>query len=191
MSPFQPTSNNSDEYGESIEIVHYHGNRDITDDIDDIVDEIAEHNALYENEENALQQGEYCIGAAMHFPHENEIVVSTTVSSQTLMAFDIEDIQFYLSEYSCISHRDNILPEVHIMKVHIKPDGLYSTILKTFWIKWIQRAWKTQFAKRCKILRLRSSLHAQRYFEMHGQYPHVLKNIPTIHGILAPIPIIE
>jgi hypothetical protein len=188
MSPFQPTSNNSDHYGESIELEPYHGNMD---DIDDIVDEIAEHNALYENEENELQQGEYCIGAAMHFPHENEIVVSTTVSSQTLMAFDIEDIQFYLSEYSCISHRDNILPEVHIMQVRIKPDGLYSTILKTFWIKWIQRAWKKQYAKRQEILRLRSSIQVQRYFELYGQYPNMLKNIPGIYGLLSSIPIIE
>jgi len=163
------------------------GYNEYIDDIDDIVDEIAEHNARYINEEIDLQTNEYVIGAATYFPNTDAIVVASTVSVSTLLAYHIEDIQFYLAEYSCMYHRDMLLPEVHIIKIFINPDGVYTCILKTFWIKWIQRAWKKQYAKRKELLHARSNLLAQIYFEVHGSYPPMLQNIPSIHGLLRTI----
>jgi hypothetical protein len=140
---------------------------------------------FYENDDVDLQNKDYCIGAAIYFPHENTIVVSSTVSKQTFLCYPIEAIELYLAEYSCLLNRNMILPQVHIMQVHISEDQLYTVVLKTFWIKWIQRAWKKQFLRRSEIIQQRSSINSQRYFTLNGNYPYGLRILPTIKGILS------
>lgn len=54
-------------------------------------------------------------------------------------------------------------------------------LLKTIWIRLVQRHWKKTFA----LLQRRKSLVALRYRELKGNWPVGLKHPPTIHGLMS------
>jgi hypothetical protein len=56
-------------------------------------------------------------------------------------------------------------------------------ILKTFWLRLIQRTWKTIFKKRQLIFRKRCSIQSLRYRELHGRWPEDCI-YPSIYGML-------
>jgi hypothetical protein len=147
----------------------------------DIVDEIAE------SEEEFLDMdkhhNKYYIGSAIYYPEYNSIQLDTSISPATLFSYEIDDIALYLAEYS-ICNIMRTLPCVHIMQLDIKPDGEYCAIIKTFWIRIVQRAWKKRFANRKNIMRSRGNIAAQRHFELTGTYPKELRVIPGLHGLL-------
>jgi hypothetical protein len=130
------------------------------------------------------QHGKYYIGLPVYNSDTNSIQLSTVVSVNTLFAYDIKAIQLYLEEYSICCMVYTILP-IHIMKLDIKPDGEYCAVIKTFWLKVIQRAWKTQFANRKNTIRMRGSIQSQYYFTVNGRYPVGLRNIPGLRGLLV------
>lgn len=56
-------------------------------------------------------------------------------------------------------------------------------VLKTFWIKIIQRSWKKIYKKRCEIMKQRMMLHHLRYRELHGRWPQKLHYLPSVYDI--------
>lgn len=58
-------------------------------------------------------------------------------------------------------------------------------ILKTVWIKIIQRKWKTVMSMRNNIIKQRSTISSLRYRELNGRWPNHIQNIPTINGMLS------
>jgi hypothetical protein len=149
---------------------------------EDIIDEIAE------SEEDFLDMDkhhlQYYIGSAIYFPEYNSIQLDTAISPATLFSYNMNHIKLYLAEYSicCITRN---LPCIHILQLDIRPDGEYCAIIKTFWLKIIQRTWKKQFAKRRDVILSRRHIAAQRHFELTGTYPRELRNIPGLRGLLA------
>jgi hypothetical protein len=57
-------------------------------------------------------------------------------------------------------------------------------IIKTFWLKIIQRRWKNIFKLRKHIIKSRCSIPSQKYFEIHGIYPQDCFRLPGIVGML-------
>lgn len=57
-------------------------------------------------------------------------------------------------------------------------------ILKTFWIKIIQRTWKNIFQERKRIQKLRMRIASVIYREINGSWPVECKNMPGLHGML-------
>jgi len=148
----------------------------------DIVEEIAE----IEEEfcETDKQNGNYYIGSSIYDPQTTSMLLSMAISPRSFFQYDIRDIQQYFAEYSCIYHDDIYTPDVDIVKLVILPTGEYRVIFKTFWLRWIQRAWKTRMNERRHIIRLRSSLLVQRHIELTGTYPTKLRTIPGLRGLL-------
>jgi hypothetical protein len=154
---------------------------DQEDTYEDVIDEIAE------SEEDFLDMdkhtNKYYIGSAIYYPKYNSIQLDTAISPTTLFSYNLNDIQLYLAEYSICNVMRN-LPHIHILQLDIKPDGEYCALIKTFWLKLVQRAWKKQFAKRQTIIRSRGNIAAQRHFALTGTYPRELRNIPGLRGLL-------
>lgn len=115
------------------------------------------------------------------------------------MMYDL--IEFYTENYKniCQSHTKNphriirnyltiiasetyIKPEI-IQRIKITK-GEYVAILKTFWLKIIQRTWKKVFATRNKMMEMRKNLHQLRYRSIHGYWSLECRNIPTVVGML-------
>ena len=58
-------------------------------------------------------------------------------------------------------------------------------ILKTIWIKLIQRKWKKVFAERKRVLHERCGLKAIRFREVRGKWPDSCNHYPSLQGMLS------
>lgn len=63
-------------------------------------------------------------------------------------------------------------------------DGVMVAILKTFWLKLIQRRWRNVFRERERIKKLRMRVASFVYREMNGEWPLECKIIPGLRGML-------
>lgn len=60
-------------------------------------------------------------------------------------------------------------------------------ILKTFWLKIIQRKWKNICIKRNMIKRLRMRIASVMYREINGKWPPECEYMPSLYGMLCDI----
>ena len=58
-------------------------------------------------------------------------------------------------------------------------------ILKTFWFKIVQRAWKRVFAERKDVLRKRCLPASLKHQELRGTWPHDCARMPTLRGMMS------
>ncbi len=149
---------------------------------EDAIDEIAEAEEEFLDMEKHHMH--YYIGSAIYYPEYGSIQLDTSISPATLFSYEIYDIRQYLAEYSVCNIMRG-LPYIHILQLDIKPDGEYCAIIKTFWLKIIQRAWKKRFAKRKTVILSRGYIAARQHFELTGTYPRELRNIPGLRGLLV------
>jgi hypothetical protein len=89
-----------------------------------------------------------------------------------------------------IRNYKNIVKRDHYIKPEIAqciylPSNECIAILKTFWIRLIQRKWKNILLERNKILEKRSSIIAIVYREIYGAWPNACLHYPTLSGMLS------
>ena len=58
-------------------------------------------------------------------------------------------------------------------------------IIKTIWIKLIQRKWKKVYAERKTVIRLRMSYSSLKTREITGRWPQNCYYLPTLYGLLS------
>lgn len=145
-----------------------------------IINEIAEIEEDFCDMEKS--SNEYYIGSTILQPEYDTILLGIAISRDSFFKYTSNLVQLYFSEYSCIQY--TTLPDIHIIKLYISPSGEYVSILKTWWIKWIQRAWKKRFANNKNIIRLRGGIAARKKIELTGKYPIHLRNIPGLRALL-------
>jgi len=166
------------------EEIYIHTDEDTDSDITDIVEEIVLMETDFVDMEK--QHNKYYLGSVHHFIENNLTLMTVSVSVETVFRYSINDVQLYLAEYENLIRNDSIpLPTLHIIKLHISDNLTYQAIVKTCWLKIIQRTWKKQFAKREMVLQLRGGIQSQRHFELTGKYPKELQYIPGLHGMLV------
>ena len=72
---------------------------------------------------------------------------------------------------------------IEIMKLTIRPDGFYEVAVKTYWIRIIQRRWRTLYRERERVIAMRMSLRNQEYFEKTGKYITGTRHLPSIRDM--------
>jgi hypothetical protein len=89
----------------------------------------------------------------------------------------------YRNYRNIISRPDYFKPEiaqcVYLESLHCV------AILKTFWIKLIQRAWKKIFAERKRVFNERCMLKNLQYRELNGKWPNTCNYYPSLKGMLV------
>lgn len=100
--------------------------------------------------------------------------------SQIIATNDIFTLNHPIRNYKNILLSD-YYNQLHIAKIEYLTGEECVAIIKTFWIKWIQRAWKKYFLERKNILQNRMSLNEIRYFEINGKWS---QRLPSIVGLL-------
>jgi hypothetical protein len=90
----------------------------------------------YDNYHECIHK-KYYIGSYWYENHEN-IIHAKTVKISTFYHFTNDCI----SNYICLSCDLQFTPTIEIIQVIMNDDGTYKYIIKTFWIKIIQRKWK-------------------------------------------------
>lgn len=58
-------------------------------------------------------------------------------------------------------------------------------IIKTFWIRWIQRRWKNVYKERMRVINKRQAYTSLIYRERHGNWPIACARMPSLCGMLC------
>ena len=75
--------------------------------------------------------------------------------------------------------------QLHIAKVIYLSGSECVAILKTFWIKIIQRTWKKIYIKRCTVIALRKLPISLFYRETYGKWTDNCLYLPSLQGLLS------
>ena len=81
-----------------------------------------------------------------------------------------------------IARPDYIRPE--IAECIVLPSQHTVAIIKTIWIKLIQRKWKKVYAERNKIIKTRMQYSSLKTREITGRWPQSCNYLPTLYGLL-------
>jgi hypothetical protein len=139
-----------------------------------------DYNTVYEHEKSFLdsekEHGKMYIGLYRNI--NGELVMQDAITPKTFFQFNINTVVNYLYFYSIIPPVKNDWPKIY--RLDIKPDGTYTVIDKTFWLKIVQRKWKKIMQLRKEILLSRMSIFEQKYKQIHGKY---MKPLPTLRGM--------
>lgn len=84
--------------------------------------------------------------------------------------------------FNIISRPNYIKPEIG--EYIILPTQEAIAILKTFWIRIIQRKWKKVFHQRQDVFRMRSNPRNIIIRENTGRWPSICNHMPTLNGML-------
>ena len=109
------------------------------------------------------------------------MLISNSISSSSFYKYKHIDVLHYLLSYSIV--RSNRV-SIDIMQLNISIDGIYKVVLKTFWLRIVQRTWKRIFKERQEMLRKRMSILSLRHREVTGKYPIGIRVLPDIIGMI-------
>ena len=124
---------------------------------------------------------QYYIGFCKQMHKPNLLLMANSVSSHTFFRHPYERIYQYLQNYSTLQLYS---PKIEIMQLHITSDFVYSIVIKTFWLRIIQRHWKRTFRARQEMLQKRMTIQSLKIYELTSKFPQHLRNLPEINGML-------
>lgn len=157
----------------------------------DVIEEVDEiHNMDYQHLYSEKENKKYYIGIccemtvnhSLHLPTESIYLMVNSISSTTYFNWSHESSLRYLYYYGMTPMHN---PKVDIMQLHILDDGTYSVIIKTFWLKLIQRKWKKIYQIRRRVLENRLQISSLYHREIHGDWPVHMRTMPGLHGLMA------
>ena len=125
--------------------------------------------------------GKYYIGIHRYILYGNVLLFLNAVSPNTYFRYAHTDVLRYLVNYSIIRA---FKPKIDIIQLRILPDDTFTCVLKTHWLRLIQRHWKKVVAQRKKVILGRKNPTNRKMKEITGKYPYGLNNIPELRGML-------
>ena len=109
-----------------------------------------------------------------------------------------ETTNYLNNEYVCLRNKRHDIfrnyKQIITMDNYIKPEiteciylntGHCVAILKTFWLRLVQRKWKNIIKERNTIIKKRCNLDSLRHREITGKWPEDCLRIPQFKGMLA------
>lgn len=128
------------------------------------------------------EDGNYYIGMADYDKPNGSLLFSTTISPTAYFQYSYRDCSRYLYYYG-ISQQAR--PSIDIMQLHIDSTGTFNVVIKTFWLKLVQRKWKKIYKQRQQIIQKRSCPGALLHREIIGNWQHDIAHLPSILGLLV------
>lgn len=162
------------------EITDYNTDEGI--EYDSIHNEDAEH-FYTEKEHNKYYIGlchSYCTPSYVHY-----LLLSTSISARTFFNHPYSNVNNYLYYYGLIRIPNH---NIQILQLKIQTfNGMesYNVIIKTYWLRIIQRHWKQIYKQRLSIITQRIKHTNQHYKSIHGNYPSHISNLPSLYGMLS------
>jgi hypothetical protein len=156
-------------------------------DSDDEQQHICEDEEIYEYQEKI--NGQYYLGIYANYSYlENnpkELLLANSISVPSFYKYPEKSTMNYLINYSIFG---TVSSTMEIMKLDIVNDGAYdvcTVILKTYWLRMVQRQWKAICRCRKYITKERKKIQHRHMFEVCGKYPYPLNVMPSIRGMMA------
>lgn len=139
---------------------------------------------IYRDESDYLdtekQEGHYYIGVAGCIS-TSAILYANSIRPQSFFKYSYAHSLSYLQLYSIFRIRR---PRIDIMKLSILDDSTHVAILKTHWLRIVQRTWRKIYNERKIVVKKRMMPETRRLFEISGRYPQYASYMPTIKGML-------
>jgi hypothetical protein len=158
--------------------------------IDDILSitteecEICDNVDEFEEEYIECVNNKYYIGShylMKDFVDNTILLFGIKVNITTFYAFSNYELSTYI--YYCSGFQYTKKPTIELMQVKIDEFGMYTAVLKTFWIKIIQRTWKKRMAQRKQYISnlKRNILSLLNTFQKTNRIPKP----PGLQGLLS------
>ena len=126
----------------------------------------------------------------MYGDYNDNIYLDISLSCKLFYKYKFKEITGYLKAYSYGGgyHIDTLNKKttVDIMQLKFEKEGQFChsvVIIKTFWLRLVQRIWKNVFKKRREIEKERSKPSNIKYREIHGKFPDKLNVYPSLKGM--------
>lgn len=102
---------------------------------------------------------------------------------------DYIDRQQHIIPHKIINNYQNIITNTNYIKPEIGEilylqSGHSVCVIKTFWLKIIQRAWKKVYNIRMQIIKTRCKIQSLKHREITGLWPQNCRCLPSLQGIL-------
>jgi len=147
---------------------------------DETIDEIYEIEYDFMNEER--EDGKYYIGLSLLENRYHDFLLMSAIRPITFYKYSHYYILNYLFEFSLILIGN---PVINILKL-VKIGERNCVIIKTFWLKIVQRKWKKVFAEKKKIIQqIKNPLWIQ-HFQIHGWFTNG-NYMPGLRGMMSNI----
>jgi hypothetical protein len=116
----------------------------------------------------------------------NDLGVCGRVSAASFFAFDPVVVDNYLiMDRYCGAFRSGWPVQIDIFSLRFSPSGYNNhVIIRTIWIRLIQRHWRKTFSCYQATLQQRKQWTALRYREIKGTWPLEIMNLPSLKGLL-------
>lgn len=157
----------------------------------EIVDEIAEEEESFLESEKV--SGQYYLGIPFLYDNDTgnrELLLNMALHPSTFLKYNVYYINKYVNAFQTYSDKFPI----EIMKLDKVTSNIENTeytfisnrvVLKTIWLKLIQRHWKRVYAERQTIIETRKSLTAQTLYTITGKYPYGANQLPSLKGLMS------
>ena len=171
-----PSSDDSEEDAESIESME--SDTEYDSETEEMIDRIYFHEEDFLDSEK--ENKHYYIGNSRVSQDKLYILYANAVTPTTFFRFDINHVKSYLHDYSIFVTNSNI----DIMKLFILDDHTYTVVIKTYWLRIIQRHWKKIYSQRKYCISRRRQIKTMMYVERNGMYPYDCYSMPGLQGML-------
>jgi len=171
-----PSSDDSEEDAESIDSME--SDTEYDSETEEMIDRIYFHEEDFLDSEK--EDKHYYIGNSRVSQDKLYILYANAVTPTTFFRFDINHVKSYLHDYSIFATNSNI----DIMKLFILDDHTYTVVIKTYWLKIIQRHWKKIYSQRKYCISRRRQIKTMMYVERNGMYPYDCYSMPGLQGML-------
>ena len=163
------------------------------DDDDDINDNFS---TIYQEDEDHIdsdkQDNSYYIGLCFREKKSKEpILLNISISNKLFFKYQnhiINEFLSYFHTHDNLYNSDQI--RIDIMKTNFlktTPENftIYAVVLKTFWLRLVQRTWKKVYKQKMQIVNKRGNIFNLRHREIFGKYPSGLNYLPGLHGMMV------
>jgi len=110
----------------------------------------------------------YYIGMGTKIDNYDLLIMANSISIKTFFKYPYNTLLQYLWFHSIIRVNK---PTIDILKLIIQPDGSYSVVIKTFWLRVFQRRWKRLFREHQELIMKRKSIQYLKIREITGKFP--------------------
>lgn len=133
-----------------------------------------------ESEHYNLVDNKYYLGlnGYIYVQGRTQSILLTTVSAQSFFRYNYQTVIHYLTDFlTSYSYQ----PRIDIILLKINSHGVYISIIKTFWLKIVQRKWKSVFKIRKNTNNL---IKHPLTFLRNRELKNIPLNFPSLRGML-------
>lgn len=123
-----------------------------------------------DNQDEDKEHLKYYLGICVE-DDDGNLLLGNSIQLKTFFNRSLYYILYYI-DY------DNAPNQLEIMQLHIAEDLTYNVVLKTFWLKIVQRTWRRIFNLRQITIQKRKSVFEQEYFRINGRYTYTTSYLP-------------